>query len=116
MSPLADASHSGTDAVTLITAVMLGVSAVASGIITPIILGRRKARKEALTTAASLGDKAGELTLAGWTTLNAALQDEIRRLQGVQARQQERIDALEAEVAVLQRAALEQGIGGSAGS
>jgi hypothetical protein len=102
--------------VALLTGVVLAVSALASSIIIPAWTARRRNQRESLTTAASLGDKAGELTLAGWTTLNAALQDEIRRLQGVQARQQARIDALEAEVAALQRAALEKGIGGGAGT
>lgn len=117
MSALAAAAPAaGGDAVTLITGALLAVSAVASSVITPVILARRRARREAITTAASLSDKSGELTLQGWTALNAALQEEIKRLQGVVERMQARADVLETEIESLRKLvlALQKGTPGAA--
>lgn len=105
MSVLAAASAPGTpDPVTLLTEVVLALAAVASAA-TPVVLGRRKARKDALALAATSAVQSSDLTLAGWTALNAALQTEIGRLQGVVERMQARIDSLEAEIADLQKLA-----------
>lgn len=99
------ASASGPDTVTLITGGLLALAAVVSSL-TPIVLARRKARKDALAAATATAVNSSDLTLAGWTALNAALQQEIQRLQGVTERMQARIDQLEAEITELQRLAL----------
>jgi hypothetical protein len=97
----------GQDPITLATEIVLAAAAVASAL-TPIILARRRARKEALKAAQASAVNSSELTLAGWTALNAALQQEITRLQSVQERMQQRIDLLEAEIAALQKLAIEK--------
>lgn len=102
MSALAAA---GPDTVTLVTGGLLAAAAVTSAL-TPIVLGRRRARREALAGAAAAAVTSSDLTRAGWTALNAALQQEISRLQGVQGRMQERIDLLESEIAELQKLAV----------
>jgi uncharacterized small protein (DUF1192 family) len=106
LNPLADAAGSSADVITLVTGVLVAVAAVASSIITPILLGRRRKRKEELEKAAATAVNSSDLTLAGWTALNAALQHEISRLQGVTERMQARIDLLESEIAKLQQMAL----------
>ncbi|HMH90803.1 MAG TPA: hypothetical protein VK586_06915 [Streptosporangiaceae bacterium] len=104
MSLLA-AAGTGPDPVTLVTETALAAAAVASAL-TPIVLARRRSGKEALAAASASAVSSSDLTLAGWTTLNAALQQEITRLQGVQERMQQRIDLLEDEIAALQKLAL----------
>jgi uncharacterized small protein (DUF1192 family) len=107
VSAIAGASgSSGADAVTLITGVLVALAAVASGIVTPLVMGRRRKRKEELDKATAAALNNSDLTLAGWTALNAALQHEISRLQGVTERMQQRIDLLESEIAKLQQLAL----------
>lgn len=106
MAPAAAAAAGGADTVTLITGVLLCAAAVISAL-TPIVLARRKNRKEALAAAAAGAVSATDLTLSGWTALNAALQAEIGRLQGVQERLQARCDLLEGEVETLRKLALE---------
>ena len=108
MIPLADAvpAAGGTDAVTLVTGILLALAAIISSL-TPIVLARRRARRDALASAAASAASSSDLTLAGWTALNAALQQEINRLQGVTERMQARIDLLEGEIATLQKLALE---------
>ena len=108
MSTLAAAASSSPDTVTLITGILLALAAIVSSL-TPIVLARRRARKDALAAASSTAVNSSELTLAGWTALNTALQQEINRLQGVQERQQQRIDQLEAEIATLTKLALQKG-------
>jgi hypothetical protein len=105
---LADAAPAsgGVTTVTLITGILLAVAAIVSSL-TPIVLARRKSRKEALAEAARAATTSSDLTLAGWTQLNAALQQEITRLQGVTERMQARIDLLEGEIGTLQKLALE---------
>lgn len=106
MSVLAAASASGgPDTVTLVTGSLLALAAIVSSL-TPIVLARRKARKEAAAATTAAAVAGSDLTLAGWTTLNAALQQEIGRLQGVTERMQTRIDLLEGEIADLQKLAL----------
>jgi hypothetical protein len=115
VSALADAAASGgPDTVTLITGSLLALAAIVSSL-TPIVLARRRARKEALAAASATAVNSSDLTLAGWTALNAALQQEIARLQKVTERMQERIDQLEAEIVELQRLALalQKGAGGA---
>lgn len=108
MSTLAGAAASGgPDTVTLITGILLALAAIVSSL-TPIVLARRRARKEALAASAASAVNSSDLTLAGWTALNTALQQEIGRLQGVQERQQQRIDQLEAEIATLTKLALQK--------
>jgi hypothetical protein len=106
MIPLADAAPAsgGIATVTLITGILLALAAIISSL-TPIFLARRRTRKEALAAAAASAVTSSDLTLAGWTQLNAALQQEIGRLQGVTERMQGRIDLLEAEIATLQKLA-----------
>lgn len=114
MTALAAASG-GPDTVTLITGSLLALAAIVSSL-TPIVLARRKARKEATAATAAAAVAGSDLTLAGWTTLNAALQQEIGRLQGVTQRMQDRIDLLEGEIAELQKLALalqQKGTGGA---
>ena len=109
MSTLAGAAASGgPDTVTLITESLLALAAIGS-MLTPIVLARRRARKDALAASAAAAVSSSDLTLSGWTTLNAALQQEITRLQGVQERMQARIDLLEAEMATLTKLALQKG-------
>jgi hypothetical protein len=96
---------SSPDTVTLVTGSLLALAAVVSSL-TPIVLARRKGRKDALAAATATAANNGDLTLAGWTALNAALQQEIQRLQGVTERMQARIDLLEGEIAELQRLAV----------
>jgi hypothetical protein len=79
-------------------------------------MARRKARREAIREAAARADRSGELTLAGWTELNKALQQEIARLQGVAERLQARIDLLEAEVGSLRQMALDLKRGAAPGA
>lgn len=105
MTALAAAAAAGPDTVTLVTGALLAAAAVTSSL-TPIVLGRRRARKEALAAAAAAAVTSSDLTRAGWTALNAALQQEISRLQGVQERSQARIDLLESEIGELQKLAL----------
>lgn len=105
MSALAAAAASSPDTVTLITGVLLVVAAIVSSL-TPIVLARRRSRKDALTAAGTAAVTSSDLTLAGWTALNAALQQEILRLQSVQERMQDRIDLLESEIASLQTLAI----------
>jgi hypothetical protein len=106
--PLADAAPAagGTDTVTLVTGALLALAAIVSSL-TPLLLARRRTRKEALAAAAAGAATSSDLTLAGWTQLNAALQQEIGRLQGVTERMQARIDLLEAEIGTLQKLALD---------
>lgn len=107
MSAVAAASgSSGADTVTLVTGVLVALAAVVSSIVTPVLLGRRRKRKEELDKATAAALNNSDLTLAGWTALNAALQHEISRLQGVTERMQARIDLLEGEIAQLQKLAL----------
>lgn len=101
---LADAAP-GPATVTLITGILLAVAAIVSAL-TPVILARRRSRKEALAAATAASVDSGSLTLAGWSTLNQALQQEITRLQGVVERQQARADLLESEMAELRKLAL----------
>jgi hypothetical protein len=109
VSTLAEAAASSSpDTVTLITGILLALAAIVSSL-TPIVLARRRARKDAIAAASSTAANSSELTLAGWTALNTALQQEINRLQGVQERQQQRIDQLEAEIAALTKLALQKG-------
>lgn len=98
-------SGSGTSAVTLITGGLLAFAAVVSSL-TPIFLARRRARKEAATAAAASAVSSTDLALSGWTTLNAALQAEINRLQGVTERMQARIDLLSTELESVRKLAL----------
>lgn len=106
MSALAAAAASGgRDTVTLITEILLALAAVVSSM-TGVVLARRRSRKEAAAATAAAAAAGSDLTLAGWTTLNAALQQEIGRLQGVTERMQTRIDLLEGEIADLQKLAL----------
>jgi hypothetical protein len=101
----ADAATGGLSNVTLVTGILLALAAVVSSL-TPIVLARRKTRKEAAAATAAAAVNSSDLTLAGWTSLNAALQQEIGRLQGVTERMQKRIDLLEDEIAELQKLAL----------
>ena len=95
---LADAAPaSGLSTVTIISGALLALAA--------IVLARRRAAKEALASTTALGARSSDLTLAGWTALNTALQEKIRRLQGVQERMQARIDALETEIEQLRKLA-----------
>ena len=112
MTLLAAAASSGSDVspVILATEVALALAAIVSAA-TPVVLARRKARKKEITDAAALASKSGDLTLAGWTALNAALQDEIRRLQGVTEKMQARIDVLEAEIDQLRQVIRQQNSG-----
>jgi hypothetical protein len=100
----AAATSSGPDA-TLITGVVLAVAAVVSAL-TPIVLARRRKKEDARAALSAAVVTSSDLTLAGWTTLNAALQREISRLQGVTEKMQARIDLLESEIAGLQKLAL----------
>lgn len=103
---LANAAVSdGLGPVTVVTGIVLAVAAVVSSL-TPIVIARRRARKEALTAATASAVNSTDLTLAGWTSLNAALQKEIERLQGRTEQMQNRIDQLEGEIADLQKLAL----------
>jgi hypothetical protein len=86
---------SGTG-VTLITDVLLAAAAAVSAA-TPIFLARRRAAKERAAAAAKNAAATGELAIAGWSTLNAALQQEINRLQYLAERLRTRVDTLEAE-------------------
>lgn len=95
----------GADTVTLVTGVVLAVATIVSAM-TPIFLARRRARRESLARAAESAVVSSDLTLAGWTSLNAALQKEITRLQAVTERMQARIDLLESEITTLQKLAL----------
>jgi hypothetical protein len=99
------AASSGPGAVTLVTGILLALAAIISSL-TPVILNRRQRRKDALTAAAASTADSGSLTLAGWTALNAALQQEITRLQGVVERMQARADLLEAEITELRTLAV----------
>jgi hypothetical protein len=96
---------SSPDTVTLVTGALLALAAIVSSL-TPIVLARRRSRRAALAAATAAGVTSSDLTLAGWTALNTALQQEISRLQGVQGRMQERIDLLETEITGLQKLAL----------
>lgn len=102
----AAAAGSGlSDPVTLITACLLALAAVTSAL-TPIVLARRRSRKEAQAASAATTVTSSELALSGWSTLNAALQQEISRLQTVTERMQARIDLLEQEIVALQKLAM----------
>lgn len=98
------AQSSGPDTITLLTGGLLALAAVVSSL-TPIVLARRRARKDALAAATASAANSSDLTLAGWTALNAALQQEISRLQAVTERMQTRIDLLEAEIEKVQKLA-----------
>jgi peptidoglycan hydrolase CwlO-like protein len=87
----------------VITGAALALAAIVSAL-TPIVMARRKAAKDAMTDAAKLAARSGDLTLAGWQALNGALQEEIKRLQGVTEKMQARIDVLEAEIDQLRQA------------
>jgi uncharacterized small protein (DUF1192 family) len=107
VSVITDASGSSSaDTITLVTGVLVALAAVVSSIVTPVVLGRRRKRKEELDKATAAALNNSDLTLAGWTALNAALQHEIARLQGVTERMQQRIDLLESELGQLQKLAL----------
>jgi hypothetical protein len=99
------AAAAGPDSVTLVTGILLALAAIISSL-TPIVIARRRSRKEALAVAAASAADSGSLTLAGWTALNAALQQEISRLQGLVVRMQARIDLLEGEITELQKVAM----------
>jgi predicted RNase H-like nuclease (RuvC/YqgF family) len=101
---LVAAACAGENPVMLVTEVALATAAIASAL-TPIALARRRKRKEELDKAAAAAVNTSDLTLAGWTALNSALQHEISRLQGVTERMQKRIDQLEREIAELQKLA-----------
>lgn len=105
MSILAAAAASSGPNVTLVTAVVLAAAAAVSSL-TPIVLARRRKNEEALTAASAAAVTSSDLTLAGWTALNAALQKEISRLQGVTEKMQARIDLLESEITGLQKLAV----------
>lgn len=105
------AAVGGADPVTLLTGILLALAAIVSSL-TPIVLARRRAQKDAIAAATASGVDSGSLTLAGWTALNAALQQEISRLQGLVVRMQERIDLLEGEVVELQKVAISLRKGG----
>lgn len=96
----------GVATVTLITGALLALAAIISSL-TPIVLARRRSRKEALASVAASAVSGSDLTLQAWTALNSALQQEINRLQGVTERMQARIDLLEGEIATLQKLALD---------
>ncbi|HEX3960920.1 MAG TPA: hypothetical protein VHZ03_30595 [Trebonia sp.] len=103
---LAEAAPSGgSGTVTLVTGGLLALAAVVSSL-TPIFLARRRARKEADAKAAAAAVSSSDLALSGWTTLNAALQQEISRLQGVVDRMQARIDLLSTELESLRKLAM----------
>ncbi len=91
------ATSGGSGTVTLVTGGLLALAAVVSSL-TPVFLARRKARKNALAEAADTAVSSAGTTLAGWTALNTALQQEITRLQVVVERMQARIDTLEREM------------------
>lgn len=91
--------------VTLVTGVVLAVAAIISSL-TPIVLARRKKKEEGSAAAKVAALTSSDLTLAGWTTLNAALQKEISRLQSITEKMQARIDLLESEINGLQKLAL----------
>jgi peptidoglycan hydrolase CwlO-like protein len=94
-SPASGTGGFGTAEV--ITGAVLALAAIISAL-TPVVLARRRAAKEAVTDAAKLAARSGDLTLASWQTLNGALQEEIRRLQAVTEKMQARIDQLEDEI------------------
>lgn len=96
----------------VITGAVLALAAIISAL-TPVILARRRAAKDAVTDAAKLAARSGDLTLAGWQALNGALQEEIKRLQGVTEKMQSRIDQLEHEIDQLRQVLREHN--GSAG-
>lgn len=105
---IAAAASAGPGAATIITGIVLAVAAITSSV-TPIILARRRSAKEAqaeakakLDSVRSESDHRADLTLASWTALNGALQQEIIRLQGVTDRQQQIIDRCQARVEVLE--------------
>ena len=100
------AAASGSDPVTLVTGILLAIAAIVSSL-TPIVLARRRARKDTLAKATAAAVSGSDLTLQSWTALNAALQQEIGRLQGVTERMQARIDLLEGEIGTLQKLALD---------
>jgi peptidoglycan hydrolase CwlO-like protein len=91
----------------VITGAVLALAAIISAL-TPVVLARRRAAKEAVTDAAKLAARSGDLTLASWQTLNGALQEEIRRLQAVTEKMQARIDQLETEIDQLRHIIREQ--------
>jgi peptidoglycan hydrolase CwlO-like protein len=97
------ASGGGIGAAEAITGAVLALAAIISAL-TPVIMARRRAAKEAVTDAAKLAARSGDLTLAGWQALNGALQEEIKRLQGVTEKMQARIDTLETEIDQLRQA------------
>jgi len=103
VSVLAGAAPAGSspDTVTIITGAVLALAAIVSSL-TPLALARRRAQKEALAAVTASAVNSSDLTLAGWVALNGALQEEIRRLQGVTERMQKRIDQQENEITVLQ--------------
>lgn len=109
MTVLAEAvtSGGGIGTAEVVTGAVLAIAAIVSAL-TPVVLARRKSAKDAIADAAKLADKSGELTLAGWQALNGALQEEIRRLQGVTEKMQARIDHLETEVDQLRLAMRQQ--------
>jgi len=96
----------------VITGAALALATIVSAL-TPIVMARRKAAKDAITNAAKLAARSGDLTLAGWQALNGALQEEIKRLQGVTEKMQARIDALEDEIDQLRQAMRAQGSSGA---
>ena len=105
MSVLAEAASSGGQSTAaLITEGFLALAAVMSAL-TPIFIARRRARKEALAASAAAAVSSSDLALSGWSTLNAALQQEITRLQGGTERMQSRIDLLTTEIESLRELA-----------
>lgn len=109
-----EAASGGVTTVTLVTGILLALAAIISSL-TPIVLAQRRRKKEALAEAAASAASSSDLTLAGWTALNSALQAEIGRLQGVAERQQGRIDLLEGELETVRKLALDlrRGAGGA---
>lgn len=106
----AAAAGASPDTITLITGSLLAFAAIVSAL-TPIFLARRRARKEAAAASAVSAVNNTDLALSGWTTLNAALQQEINRLQGVVDRMQVRIDLLSTELESLRKLAMGGGKG-----
>lgn len=106
----AAAAGASPDTITLITGSLLALAAIVSAL-TPIFLARRRARKEAAAASAVSAVNNTDLALSGWTTLNAALQQEITRLQTVVDRMQVRIDLLSTELESLRHLAMGDGKG-----
>lgn len=91
------AAGSQVSPATVITGVVLALAAIISAV-TPFVLARRRARRDAMTALTADAENKGALTVASWTALNDALQREINRLQGIVDRQQARMDSFETEI------------------